>query len=127
MVALAGAVSILALGAVFSEGPTAVWRHSGIGAGRAELEGTGANAEQNFMNAIRRQCSWEAEGVETSVAIPATDSLAFVVNGKSDGNAYSDAGTQIGLGLCGIVGQSLLNLLRRFHYRCFRLARHCDS
>ena len=101
MVALAGAVSILALGAVFSEGPTAVWRHSGIGAGRAELEGTGPNAEQNFMNAIRRQCIWEAEGVETSVAITATDSLAFVVNGKSDGNAYSDAGTQIGLGLIG--------------------------
>ncbi|MEW4490570.1 fused MFS/spermidine synthase [Thalassoglobus sp. JC818] len=82
-------------------GPTAVWRHSGIGAGRAELNGTGQNAEQRFINEKRRQTLWEGEGLESSVAVTATDSLAFLVNGKSDGNAYGDAGTQIGLGLIG--------------------------
>ncbi|WP_197441381.1 fused MFS/spermidine synthase [Thalassoglobus neptunius] len=93
--------SLLAGCAILFIGPTAVWRHSGIGAGRAELIGTGQNAEQRFINEKRRQTLWEGEGLESSVAVTATDSLAFLVNGKSDGNAYGDAGTQIGLGLIG--------------------------
>ncbi|TWU04983.1 fused MFS/spermidine synthase [Stieleria varia] len=93
--------AVLLLVAIQAEGPTAVWRHAGIGAGRADLEGVGRNAEKNFINAKRRQCIWEAEGVESSVAITATDSLSFIVNGKNDGNAYNDAGTQVGLGLLG--------------------------
>jgi len=100
-VALAGTVSLLAVLAISNHGPTAVWRHSGIGARRAELEGVGPNAEQNFAHTKKRQCIWQAEGLESSVAITATDSIAFIVNGKSDGNAYGDAGTQIGLGLIG--------------------------
>lgn len=97
------ATAILSCAMAFAEGPTAVWRHSAIGAGRANLERGSRNAEQDFMNSLRRQCIWEAEGIESSVAITATDSLAFIVNGKSDGNAYGDAGTQIGLGLLGPV------------------------
>ena len=45
---------------------------------------------------------WQAEGIESSVAIRRGSSgLAFFVNGKSDGNALADAGTQIMLGLLG--------------------------
>lgn len=93
--------SLVAMFASLQEGPTPLWRHSGIGAGRARLPGIGRNAERDFAHASRRQCIWQAEGIESSVAITSTDSLAFIVNGKSDGNAFSDAGTQIGLGLLG--------------------------
>lgn len=95
------AVSLLAIWGVSQRGPTPAWRHSGVGAGRAEVVDRGRNAEQDFLNKHRRQCIWEAEGIESSVAITAIDSLAFMVNGKSDGNAFGDAGTQIGLGLVG--------------------------
>ena len=91
----------LAVVAILGDGPTAAWRHSGIGAGRAQAIEGGRNAEQEFINSKRRQCVWEAEGVETSVGVTLTDSIAFIVNGKSDGNAYGDAGTQVGLGLIG--------------------------
>lgn len=94
-------LSLITIFMITEAGPTAVWRHAGIGARRASLDGTGPNAEQNFSHTKNRQCIWEAEGRESSVAITATDSLAFIVNGKSDGNAFGDAGTQIGLGLIG--------------------------
>ncbi len=42
---------------------------------------------------------WEAEGVEASVALVAANGLSFFVNGKSDGDAIGDAGTQIMLGV----------------------------
>lgn len=91
----------LAIFFALSEGPTAVWRHAGIGAGRAELVDNTPNGIQDFVNARRRQLIWEAEGRESSVGITATDSLAFLINGKSDGNTFADAGTQIGLALVG--------------------------
>ena len=94
-------LSLLTILMITETGPTAVWRHAGIGARRASLEDTGPNAKRNFSHTKNRQCIWEAEGRESSVAITATDSLAFIVNGKSDGNAFGDAGTQIGLGLLG--------------------------
>lgn len=100
-VVMASMLSLFAILGISGSGPTAVWRHSGIGANRAKIDGTGRNTEQNFANTKKRQCIWQAEGRESSVAITATDSLAFIVNGKSDGNAYGDAGTQIGLGLIG--------------------------
>lgn len=101
MIGASAGCCVLAVLAILSQGPTAAWRHSGIGAGRAQIVERGRNAEQDFINTQRRQCVWEAEGIETSVGMTLTDSIAFIVNGKSDGNAYSDAGTQIGLGLIG--------------------------
>jgi spermidine synthase len=97
----AAAAAALAIFGVCQRGPTAFWRHSGLGAGREKLEDISRNDAQELMHLRRRQCIWEAEGVESSVAIMATDSLSFVVNGKADGNAIFDAGTQIGLGLVG--------------------------
>ncbi|MEW6744410.1 MAG: fused MFS/spermidine synthase [Planctomycetota bacterium] len=94
---------VLALLMSLEDGPTAVWRHSGIGAGRshfAQLTG------QLTKNELRRLCHhvqlwtrWEAEGVESSVALVESDGISFIVNGKSDGHATQDASTQVMLGL----------------------------
>ncbi len=96
-------IAVIAIMTYMSIGPTAVWRHSGIGAGRALVLGDSLNDRQDFKNQRRRQCIWEAEGIETSIAITATDGIAFIVNGKSDGNAFGDVGTQVGVGVIGAV------------------------
>ncbi|WP_202921778.1 fused MFS/spermidine synthase [Anatilimnocola aggregata] len=100
---LAACCAGLAILATYADGPTPAWRHSGIGAGRGKIVGTSRNSDQEFLHAQRRKCVWETDGLESSVGIIATDSLSFNVNGKSDGNAYADAGTQIGLGLLGPI------------------------
>jgi spermidine synthase len=85
-------------------GPTAGWRHSGIGAGDARLAPAGgANARRAFLHDARRSVVWETEGVESSVAVQATAGLSFVVNGKVDGNARNDAPTQVMGGLLGAL------------------------
>lgn len=91
----------LALGFVAMPGPTAVWRHSGIGAGRFELPDSNSAAMRDWINGRRRAVLWEAEGAEASIALLADDGLAFWINGKCDGHAVKDAGTQIMLGLLG--------------------------
>ena len=91
---------------VRSEGPTAAWRHSPIGAGREDpREIHSPNTERAFVNNARHNVLWEAEGVESSVALHRADGLAFVVNGKIDGNARADAATQVMSGLLGSVLQ----------------------
>jgi spermidine synthase len=81
-------------------GPTAAWRHSPIGAGRAFADAEGSpNALQDWMATRRRAITWTADGVESSVALDVSDGFAFVVNGKIDGSARGDAGTQVMLGL----------------------------
>jgi spermidine synthase/MFS family permease len=94
------AVAALCLLAI---GPTAVWRHNGIGAGRAPLVGNTQHELRNFLNNSRRHIVWQADGRESTVAISAQNGIAFIVNGKSDGNAISDAGTQIMLGVLGAL------------------------
>jgi MFS family permease len=84
-------------------GPTAVWRHSGIGVGRAEVPAAGTNALRNWENSAKRRIVWQSDGVESSVAIARHHGLAFIVNGKSDGAAIGDAGTQIMLGLVAAI------------------------
>lgn len=91
-------VTAIALGAT---GPTAVWRHSGIGAGRFHLPPRNSTEMKDWANGRKRAVMWEAEGIEASIAILAQDGLAFWINGKSDGHAVTDAGTQIMLGLLG--------------------------
>jgi spermidine synthase len=93
----------LALALVFSEGPTAVWRHAGIGAGRTTGSGFTLNSLKSWANLNERSVVWEAEGLESSVALQAQSALAFVVNGKVDGNSRLDAGTQIMSGLLGAL------------------------
>ncbi len=90
--------------ALTAAGPTAAWRHSGIGAGRAPASAEySANYFREFRNQFRRTAIWEAEGVESSVGILNGDSLAFVINGKVDGNSRGDAGTQVMSGMAGAI------------------------
>jgi predicted membrane-bound spermidine synthase len=92
---------VATFGCMFAEGPTAAWRHGGIGAGRAFLSLADPNGIQKWLNEKRHSTIWQADGVESSVGISAYDGLAFIVNGKSDGNALGDAGTQIGAAALG--------------------------
>jgi spermidine synthase len=93
--ALAGTAAIVA---IFTAGPTALWRHSGIGAGRAP-EMAGANDARAWAQSVRRTLLAEAEGRESSIALVNDDDLGLVVNGKSDGSARRDAGTQVMAGM----------------------------
>jgi spermidine synthase len=101
-VIFAPVLAVLALWFLLAEGPTAVWRHGGVGADRiAGLGKFDPNSVREWKNLIRSSFIWEADGIESSVGISDGDGLAFYVNGKCDGNAISDAGMQIMLGLIG--------------------------
>ena len=84
---------------LLADGPTAAWRHSSIGAGRTSLVDMDRNQIRDWLHAQRRTILWESEGVEASVGLDSSNGLAFVVNGKVDGNAVGDAPTQVMLGL----------------------------
>jgi spermidine synthase len=102
-IAILAAMAIATVGLTFAQGPTAVWRHSGIGAGRAELPYADPNSLRRWMTQMRHILLWEAEGIESSIGIVGHDGLSFVVNGKSDGNSLDDAPTQIGAAILGAV------------------------
>lgn len=96
--ALAPLALLLALPLLLAEGPSAVWRHGGIGVGRASPRPV-ANGVRLWENAVRRKMLWERDGVESNVGVAGAEGLAFVVNGKVDGNCRGDAPTQVFLGL----------------------------
>ncbi|RKG96318.1 spermidine synthase [Corallococcus carmarthensis] len=96
--ALATGLAVLLLTA---QGPTAAWRHSGVGAGRSGLNEPDSQQIDRFLSAMRASITWEHEGVESSVALADDDGLNFIVNGKVDGNAIGDASTQVMAGLVG--------------------------
>jgi len=102
----AGAIAMgaAAIAGICAAGPTGFWRHTPIGAGRADQEKATKNKLKNFVSARRRAIVWETDGVESSVALSANDGYAFVVNGKSDGHAILDGGTQV---MCGLLGAAL--------------------
>ncbi len=93
-----------ALAMLMATGPTAFWRHSQIGVGRLQQYQGSPNEMRDLVHKMRRQIMWEADGIESSVAFANPDGAAFLVNGKSDGNAKIDAGTQI---MCGLIGAAL--------------------
>ncbi|NNB94691.1 fused MFS/spermidine synthase [Corallococcus exiguus] len=97
---LAAALAVLLLTA---QGPTAAWRHSGVGAGRTGLENANNQRIDGFLRTSRAAIAWEHEGVESSVALGDDDALHFIVNGKVDGNAIGDATTQVMAGLVGAI------------------------
>jgi spermidine synthase len=97
--------ALIAVAGIVSAGPTSVWRHSGIGAGRVPEDAmTSVNQLKTWRSSVRQWVYWDGDGVESSVAL-ATDAsgFAFLVNGKSDGAARGDAGTQVMLGLIGAL------------------------
>lgn len=93
-----GVIAILMLAAT---GPTAFWRHSQIGVGHVTQFQGSSNEMRDLMERIRRETTWETDGIESSIALSSGDGLAFIVNGRADGNAKRDAGTQVMLGLIG--------------------------
>jgi spermidine synthase/MFS family permease len=97
---LVGAAVIALL--LSARGPTAVWRHSPIAVGRID-PGSLANptARRDWENGVRRSIAWEEDGVESSVALDHATGYAFILNGKTDGHARMDAGTQVMGGLFG--------------------------
>ncbi len=100
----AGAAAI-SIALVCASGPTAAWRHSPIGAGRVHLSNASSNQLQEWLRDQRRRTIWDADGVESSVALRMTSGgLAFTVNGKIDGNSRSDAATQV---MGGLIGAAL--------------------
>jgi spermidine synthase len=98
--ALTAALSLILL---LATGPTAAWRHGGIGAGRSDKFGATPNGLRAFLNDTRRGIVREWEGVESSVAVSDHSGYCFIVNGKSDGHIRMDAGTQVMGGLVGAV------------------------
>lgn len=96
---IAGCIALM-----LAPGPTAVWRHTAIGAGRASIPETGPNDRRDWMNRARRLVVWEADGRESSVAARTGAGLAFFVNGKSDGHTLHDAATVIMAPLLGSIG-----------------------
>jgi spermidine synthase len=89
------AFSILSIAMLFAAGPTAFWRHTPIGAGRADQSNTSPNKLRDLEATRRRNTVWQADGVESSVSVAEDEGYAFIVNGKGDGHARLDAGTQV--------------------------------
>jgi spermidine synthase len=95
------------VGCLMTAGPTAAWRHGGVGAGRVPTAVTlSRNALAAWMLEARRMVVWDRDGVESGVALSRdANGLSFIVNGKADGSARADAGTQVMLGLIGAIRQ----------------------
>lgn len=98
LVVVPALLAALAVTFLVGDGPTAVWRHSGIGAGRAKIA-EDANARTTVANDYRRYLLEEHDGVDMSVGLVAFNGVSQITNGKSDGNALGDAMTTVGLGL----------------------------
>jgi spermidine synthase len=81
----------------WADGPSAAWRHSQLS--MLKQYDRSPNETRDLLQSLRRDILWEADGVESSIGISKSQSLAFIVSGKSDGNARRDAGTQVMSGL----------------------------
>ncbi|HUR83544.1 MAG TPA: fused MFS/spermidine synthase, partial [Thermoanaerobaculia bacterium] len=99
---IAAGFAIASLTLMFALGPTSLWRHSGIGAGRAIAPST-PNALRDWMHGTRHATLLDKDGRESSIALLAGDDLGLIVNGKSDGSARDDAGTQIMSGIIPVL------------------------
>ncbi|MCC7376076.1 MAG: fused MFS/spermidine synthase [Verrucomicrobiales bacterium] len=90
--------------AFHARGPTGAWRHTALGYGIVrQLPGYEAELEGR-LRSHRREVAREYDGRESSIAVLRGDEgWALFSNGKADGSALSDAGTQIMLGLVGAL------------------------
>ncbi|MBJ6762398.1 fused MFS/spermidine synthase [Myxococcaceae bacterium JPH2] len=97
------ATGVLTVMLLSAQGPTAAWRHGGVGAGRSGLHEPHLNEIQAWLRYNARGTVWEREGVESSVALDGSNGLSFIINGKADGNSIGDAPTQVMSGLLGAL------------------------
>lgn len=89
----------------WADGPSALWRHTSIGVGRADMASAATpNDRKSWATTTTRHIVWAKDGVESSVAIDNRNGIAFIVNGKNDGNSRSDGGTQV---MCGLLSTLL--------------------
>jgi spermidine synthase len=90
--------------AFYARGPTAAWRHTALGYGVVrQLPAQEAELEDR-LRSHRREVVREYDGRESSIAVLRGDEgWALFSNGKADGSALADAGTQITLGLVGAL------------------------
>ncbi len=86
--------ALVCLWLVQAAGPGGYWRHDGIGAGRSDPLDPSQSFEAKRM-ALERGIAWEIDGRESSVALLHSRGYSFLVNGKSDGHAVLDGGTQV--------------------------------
>ncbi|MEM6455512.1 MAG: fused MFS/spermidine synthase [Acidobacteriota bacterium] len=102
---LPAALGLVAIALTTAAGPTAFWRHQGIGAGRIDFDYGNQQTIDRTRRDLRDRLIWESEGVEISVAVTATagGDNYFTANGKVDGSARGDAATQIMSGLLGAI------------------------
>ncbi len=102
---VAPVAALLALAALLERGPTAVWRHAGIGAGRADAYTNNVTLAglEAFRRVARGNLFWEEDGRESSVALERGSGYSFIVNGKTDGHVIVDAPTQVMSGLLGAL------------------------
>ena len=108
LVVLLSAASLALLGAT---GPTAVFRHAPIGVGRVPRAALDSpSAITSYLMQQRRAVDWQADGIESAVAISHYDGISFTVNGKSDGSALADAPTQV---MGGLLGAALLPRVKK--------------
>jgi len=84
-------------------GPTAAWMHTPIGYGRVKDNYRTAMGLEMWQRDARRSLVQAYDGRETSVAVVGGMQYAFLTNGKSDGSAVGDAGTQVMLGITGAI------------------------
>jgi spermidine synthase len=98
----AAAMVTVAIVATFATGPTALWRHSAIGVGRLGLYDS-INEYRAVVNERRAMLIWDVDGRESSVALMGGNDLSMIFNGKSDGSAIADSGTQVMSGLIGAL------------------------
>ena len=89
---------------VGSEGPSSVWGHTPIAVGRIPSQVTPSpNIFRAWLHTERRSIRWKKDGVESTVGLNGRTGWSFVVNGKSDGHARTDAATQVMVGLVGAI------------------------
>lgn len=93
------AAGILAGWMITASGPSAVTRHTPIGAGRVNLASLDKNGVRDWDHRTRLRLLWERDGVESSLAVIHGDGLTFLVSGKADGAVFGDRGTQTLLGI----------------------------
>lgn len=98
-----GALAACLIFALFATGPTATWQHTPIGYGRLKGQTETAITWERFHRDSQRNVVRAYDGRETSVAVIANGEYGFLTNGKSDGSAVFDAGTQVMLGIIGAI------------------------
>lgn len=98
LASVSGALAIFVT--VAPDGPGHAWRHSGIGAGRADNDPVvDRETAERFVKRWRAAIQWDEDGLESTVALGKENGFVFIVNGKADGHVTGDATTQVMSGL----------------------------